>query len=378
MSESTPTTIEAANIQPEQPPKPTPLTALLLKQHLTLKLETYDGCLTPAFFDEAEANPGSEVDFALRHAVAMDLGWMARISVTGEDRVRWLAGMTTNAVQTLADGVGNYNFVLNAQGRIQGDLYAFQEKDRLVLDTTQAQVGRLVSHLDRFIIMDDVELHLLENLTALGIAGPAATEILGKLGIDTTGLNPLEQRESTWNGIPVTLVHAYGPAIPRFELWFATEHVESFWTALAQHGGRPAGSHATEILRVIEGTPRYGVDILEKHLAQETSQTRALNFSKGCYLGQEIVERIRSRANIHRAIKHFELKGPIPALGVELMSAGKAAGSLSSVAALNLNGEQRIFAVGTIKAEALSGSTPIEYEGGIAIPIDMPPIHPGG
>lgn len=378
MSESTPTTIEATHLQPEQPPKPTPLTAFLLRQQPTLKLETYEGCLTPALFDEAETDLAAEVSFALRSAVVMDLGWMARIAATGEDRVRWLAGMTTNAIQTLAEGYSSYNFVLNAQGRIQGDLYAYQEKDRLILETTQAQAGRLLSHLDRFIIMDDVELRSLEDLTALGVAGAGAAEILDKMGLDATGLNALEERDSAWNGIPLTLVHAYGPAIPRFELWFAAGHVEALWTALMENGCRPAGSQAAEILRVAEGIPRYGVDILEKHLAQETSQTRALNFSKGCYLGQEIVERVRSRGNIHRAIRQLELKGAAPSPGAELHSAGKPVGTLSSVASLNLNGEQRIFAIATVKTEALVGSAPIEYEGGTAIPMNMPPIGLGG
>ena len=96
---------------------------------------------------------------------------------------------------------------------------------------------------------------------------------------------------------------------PRFELWFAPEACCHIWKALTMPGAMPIGIDAVEALRVLEGTPRFGVDITDRHLPQETAQTRALNFTKGCYLGQEIVERIRSRATVHRTLRHFRVHG---------------------------------------------------------------------
>ena len=86
----------------------------------------------------------------------------------------------------------------------------------------------------------------------------------------------------------------------------------AIWSALASAAATPIGINAVEALRVLEGTPRYGSDITERHLPQETAQTRALNFTKGCYLGQEIVERIRSRATVHRTLGHFRVDGATP------------------------------------------------------------------
>jgi folate-binding protein YgfZ len=373
MSDSIPTSSETSHATPVSPAVPTPLAAFLMQTRPTLALRSHQGVTTPYVFDEAEQEACSEVDGALDSAVALDLGWLARVAVTGEDRSRWLAGMTTNAVQTLAEGTGDYNFVLNAQGRIQGDLYTFREPDRLVLETTHEQVDRLVEHLDRFIIMDDVELHPLPGLTALGVVGPQAGDVLAKLGFDATQLSVLEQRAWSWNGIPMTIVHAYSTAIPRFELWFSAEHTAAVWTALLTSGCHPCGLRAAEVLRVAEGIPAYGVDILEKHLAQETSQIRALNFSKGCYLGQEIVERVRSRASIHRFLRQFSLDGAVPAAGVELHADGKPAGHLTSVATLVRNGKAQTFAIGMIRAEALSSKSKIEYDGGLASPLETPP-----
>lgn len=368
MSESNPTSNEATTAE-TVPIRPTSLAEFLLQKAPALELRPHQGFLTPSCFDEADQEAGT----ALHSAAAFDLGWLARIAVTGKDRTRWLAGMTSNAVQTLAEGCGNYNFVLNAQGRIQGDLYAFRDQDRLVLETSAAQIDRLTQHFDHFIIMDDVDLKTLGDLTALGIAGPTAAGVLEKLGFDPAQLNLLEQRQWVWNEIPLTIVHAYSVLVPRFELWFAAEHVAAVWAALVENGARPCGLYAAETLRIVEGIPAYGTDILDKHLAQETSQTRALSFSKGCYLGQEIVERIRSRANIHRALRAFALDGSTPPTGAELHSGGKAAGGLTSVAVLTLNGSTRKFALGMLRMDALGAGSILEYDGGTAIALEKPP-----
>ena len=106
----------------------------------------------------------------------------------------------------------------------------------------------------------------------------------------------------------------YGPIAPKFEIHLAPEQVFAVWEALLQAGATPCGVEATENLRVFEGLPQYDVDFSDKHLPQETNLTRALNFTKGCYIGQEIVERIRSRATVHRSLRQFELQGETPKL----------------------------------------------------------------
>src|SRR5208282_539517 len=106
-------------------------------------------------------------------------------------------------------------------------------------------------------------------------------------------------------------------------------------------------------LRIAEAIPAYGVDMAERDLPQETAQMRALHFSKGCYLGQEIVERIRSRGNVHRHLRPLELTGPAPAAGAELaLEDGTAAGQITSAAELPLASGSRVFALGMIRTEA--------------------------
>ena len=109
--------------------------------------------------------------------------------------------------------------------------------------------------------------------------------------------------------VPCTIIEAYHVVVPRFELWFAPEHVLAVWETLQAAGATPCGLEAMETLRVLEATPLYGIDLNDRDLPQETAQTRALNFSKGCYLGQEIVERIRSRGKVNRQFRQFALHG---------------------------------------------------------------------
>ena len=101
------------------------------------------------------------------------------------------------------------------------------------------------------------------------------------------------------------------------------------------------GTAALELLRIAAGIPRYGVDIRERDLPQETEQDRALNFSKGCYVGQEIVERIRSRGQVRRKFTGFEIDGPLPAAGSKIQVDGKDVGEITSAASLPVAGGER-------------------------------------
>jgi folate-binding protein YgfZ len=125
------------------------------------------------------------------------------------------------------------------------------------------------------------------------------------------------------------------------------------WQALIDAGATPVGAASLEALRIAEGIPGYAIDIAERDLPQETSQMRALHFSKGCYLGQEIVERIRSRGNVHRHLRSLELIGPVAPAGTDLtLEGGAIAGQITSAAEFSLAPGCRIFALGMIRGEA--------------------------
>jgi aminomethyltransferase len=219
-----------------------------------------------------------------------------------------------------------------------------------------------MAHFDRFIIMDDVELvvHDAAAETAIGLTGPKASEVLARMGIPAPAGEMTGQRVE-WNGFELSIRRTYGALAQHFEMWTPLSGLTPLWRALSTAGASPVGAASLESFRIAEGIPTYGTDIVERDLPQETSQMRALHFSKGCYLGQEIVERIRSRGSVHRHLRQLELDGPLPISGTELLLDGTAVGHVTSAAELPLESGVRRFALAMIRSEAELKNQPLTY-----------------
>jgi folate-binding protein YgfZ len=297
----------------------------------------------------------------------------AKIALTGGDRVRWLNGMVTNNIRDLEPGRGVYAFLLNPQGHILGDLYAYNRGESLLVDTDQAQVEKILAVFDKYIIMDDVEVaNISDQWSALGITGLKSREALQAAGFGVPELKPLQFVEITWQQTPVTLVRGDNPHAKSFELWLAPGDTERVYKALTEAGAKPVGTRALELLRIAAGIPRYGVDIRERDLPQETEQERALNFSKGCYVGQEIVERIRSRGQVRRKFTGFAIAGQLPAGGSKIQVEGKEVGEITSAASLPSAGDERRLALGYIRREEAIPGKPVEAGGSAATVANLP------
>jgi len=302
-------------------------------------------------------DPRAEFQALLSSCGLYDLSGRAKIAATGGDRVRWLNGMATNNIRDLAAGHGVYAFLLNAQGHIQADLYVFQRGDSLLVDTERGQREKVLQLFDHYIIADDVEIaDISGELTAMGLAGPESRSVLERAGIAVPDLAPLElcspKCDCACDCLQCTLVRGDDPAGTSYEIWLAPDRLKSTWDALVAAGATAVGADALELRRISFGIPRYGVDIRERDLPQETGQMRALNFTKGCYLGQEIVERIRSRGAVHRQFTAFVVEGTLPETGAKILSDEKEVGEITSGAVLPLPGGDRPVALGYLRREA--------------------------
>jgi folate-binding protein YgfZ len=306
-----------------------------------------------------------------------DLGFRAKISLKGNDRVRWLNGMISNKVKDLPAGQGVYAFILNPQGHILGDLYAYNRGESLIIDTDQSQLGKILGLFKRYIIMDKVEVKDLDaELTAIGLAGPRSREVLQAAGIEVPEMSPLQAITPRCDGVcdclECSLVRGDAPG-ECYELWISPSEAKKNWDALVAVGATPVGSEAVEKNRIISGFPLYGVDIRERELPQETDQMRALNFQKGCYIGQEIVERIRSRGNVHRKFTGFVCDGAAQIVpGDKVVVAGKEVGEVTSVTSLREADGNRTIALGYIRRESGSSGSEVTIGAHTATVAELP------
>lgn len=273
----------------------------------------------------------------------LDLSARGKIIAAGEDRVRLLHAMTTNHIQQLTAGQGCYAFFLNPQGRILADANIFVLPDRILIDVEPDVRERLFQHLDKFIIADDVTLEdASESLSAMGVEGPGAAEAIVAMGapVPESAYSHLD-----WNGAIVARVSSTG--LPGFRIFAPKEQLPSFVAA---------DGESIRIARLEHGKPRYGEDIFDTTLPQETQQMHALHFSKGCYIGQEIVERIRSRGHVNRLLTGLRIDAPTaPSSGTKLTAEGAEIGEITSAAFSP--GLGKVVALGYVRAQyAAAGS----------------------
>ncbi len=239
---------------------------------------------------------------ALHESAAwIDLSARARILVTGEDRARLLHALTTNHVQQMKPGDVAYAFFLNAQGRILADVNIVCREEDFLLDLEPESGEKVYQHIDHYIIADDVQLEDVTTTTpCIGVEGPAA------------------EQYRTADAVPLSLTGA-----PGFRLYRDDAELRA---KLPQ-----ATAEDATVVRIENGRPRYGEDITSTSLPQETQLASALHFQKGCYLGQEIVERIRSRGHVNKLLTPFTSAAPIEP-GAKIIIEGQEVGEVTSAA----------------------------------------------
>ena len=287
---------------------------------------------------------------ALRESVAwIDEANRGKLAVSGEDRARLLHAMSTNDVQHLAAGDGLYAFFLSAQGRILADANIYNLGDILFLDTEPETAEKLRNHLDKYIIADDAAVeNESAKWTTIALEGPQTPEYAARLGI------PVPQKKygiQNWRSGFVARAASTGP--DGLRIFLPREDESAFREQLTTFETPHATPSEARIVRLENAIPRYGEDITERYLAQETGIQDALHFAKGCYLGQEIVERVRSRAQIHRVLRPIRIQSTTaPEPGTKLSLDGKDIAEITSAAYSPALGE--VVGLAYIRTEAAS------------------------
>jgi aminomethyltransferase len=284
---------------------------------------------------------------ALRSRSAwLDLSSRGKIKLVGEDRARLLHAMTTNHIQQLTPGAGCYAFFLNDKGRILADANILCLTDHFLLDVEPEVRESLYQHLDRFIIADDVTLEDITGATAtIAIEGPASSAALEAAGapVPEADFASLE-----WGTRTVARLNSTGGA--GFFVFAPIAERAALIAALEAAGAEPADAEAFRVVRLEHGKARYSEDISDRFLAQEANQPQALHFSKGCYLGQEIVERVRSRGQVHRVLMPLLLDTKLPPEPGAKLQIGEASAAEITSAAYS-PALDKVVALGYVRTE---------------------------
>lgn len=285
-------------------------------------------------------------EHAALHGTAgvLDLSFRGRLCLTGADRVRLLNGQVTNNVKDLPSGAGCYAALVTARGKMQSDLNIYNLPNELLLDFEPGLTAEIAQRFEKYIIADDVQVvEVAPHYGLLSVQGPLAWSVVEKLGLGfSRPAAPL--RFSSVND--ATLGEIYGLNQPRtgtegFDLFIPTAALgvvaEKLVGAAQETGGRACGWTALEMARIEAGIPRFGVDMDGTNLPPEAGlDARAVSYSKGCYIGQEVIARIRTYGQVAKALRGLRLADGLkvlPKRGDKLYQGDKEIGYVTSALA---------------------------------------------
>src|SRR5262245_36462907 len=300
---------------------------------------------------------------AMRDAAAvLDRSELGKVTVTGRDRQAFLQGMLTNDVKALAPGQGTAAAFLDAHGKVMALLFVYALDDRLLLELPAGRTAKTLDALDHFLISEKAYFEVADEMFAiLAVQGPRAADLVSTLAARTIDLAPLAHAEVTIAGAPVRVIHRREAGVPGFHLWTAAAQGEALWRTLTGAGATPVGVQALDQHRVEAGVPWYGRDIDETGIFPETRLEHLVSYTKGCYIGQEVVARVKYRCHVNRALAGLVLEGDrVVASGARVTFDGKDIGRITSSVWSPALG--RPIALGYVRREHYEPGSPVTVE----------------
>jgi folate-binding protein YgfZ len=349
---------------------PTIMETPLLAEHLGegARLADFSGCVLPETFSDFAA----ECQAARASAAIFDTNWHAVAMLSGRDRVPYLHAITSNNIKALREQTGMLALLLNPQGHILAELEVYALAERLLVLSHASVQERTVATLKKYILGSQVQLEdLTRQMGSFAIEGPrAATIVASASGSATGGLSELALIEVTIAGVPCRLIkhsHFGGDGI---ELIALREHLAILWnhlrTSIHAQGGLPIGMKALNALRLEAGIPWFPSDFNDSVIPHEAVlENTHISFSKGCYTGQEIVERVRSRGHVNRKRVRLNFSTPEPPPpGTKFRVGGAEVGYVTSSSPPPTAG--KAIGMGYLRREHNAAGSVVEFEGGTA------------
>ena len=332
------------------------------------KMGVWFGCALPDDFGD----PATEYSYARDTVALIDKNYRAHLSFSGPDRVRYLNAILTNNIKDLREGHGIVSLLLNPQGHILAEIETYAFADRLLCVSYAMIRQRLIEWLDKYIIMDDVTLTDETPLYGtLALEGPKAAAIVQELSrVDVTKFDDLSSHDAAIAAIPCRVVKRSPGGVPGAEIVTETGNLPALWQILSEptrkHGGGPVGYAAMSGIRLAQGIPWFGYDFGEKQIPHEAGlQDSHISYTKGCYTGQEIVERVRSRGQVNRQRVRLDFSSNVlPGPETPLTLDGKEVGYVTRAA--RAYEPPRIVGMCYLRKEAIMPGTVLHWAGGTA------------
>lgn len=333
-----------------------------------VQLAEFEGCELPERFAGLDA----EYRAARDSAAIFDTNWNAIWMVGGRDRVQYLHNITSNDIKSLAEGRGTLALLLNPQGHILAELEIYALAEKLLVRSHASQRERTLATLKKYIIGSKVEIEdVTERMGSFAIEGPRAADVLRQIcGSEIVGMSEIGVQEASMDGNPCWLLRRSHFGAVGAEILASREQLAALWrkalAAIRELGGAPIGMTALNALRLEARVPWFPADFNEAMIPHEAAlETTHISFTKGCYTGQEIVERVRSRGHVNR--KRVALKfstGEPPPAGTKLRAGGAEVGFVTS-AAFSPSVKAAI-GMGYVRHEQFAPGSILEFDGGTA------------
>ena len=323
------------------------------------------GVLLPARYGELSAEYR-----AAREAVGViDRSNVGKVVVTGRDRQAFLQGMLSNDVKSLAPGQGAAAAFLDAHGKVMALLDVYVCDDRVLIELPPGLTEKTLALIDHFLISEKAYFEAAdESFVVLAVEGPGSPALLSTLAGRNLELAPHQHVEAAIAGAPVRVIRRSETGGTGFQCWTMPMHGTALWRAMVEAGARPVGSEALDILRVEAGVPWYGRDVDEAVILPETRLEQLVSYNKGCYIGQEVVARVKYRGHVNRALSGLVLEGDrVPAAGSAVVAEDRDIGRITSAVRSMALG--RPIALGYVRREHLApGSAVSVVDAGAQIP----------
>ncbi len=297
---------------------------------------------------------------AIRHGAALlDLPLPAVLEISGKNAVQFINGLVTNDVKSLAAGEGILAAFLNVQGKVVSLCRFYQTGEKLVLECDGAQRKTIYKNLGRFVPAGEFFVNdVSEKLNLLSLQGPQSAALLTKIMNQAIEAEPEYRNYSCEiNGTKILLTSHFRANGQGFDLFVAREAGYAIRQTLLDAGAQAAGSEALEIARLEAGIPRENVDVTENNILLEAGYEKAVSYTKGCYLGQEVIARIHWRGQPAKQLRGLVIDAEaVPARGTEMWAEdGKKIGEITSaVKSFALN---QIIALGYVHRYYLTDGT---------------------